>query len=305
MYTTSQPLALTPDQLAPLLERLQLPAATAVTPLGRHTLLLDDDTVLQVCEQPQRLQKTAAIYQKLRAAGLPAPAVLHISTADEPALLAMSRLAGSRASAVWPQLSQAEREALAEALGGLVARIHQLSWLGYGDLHTDGRFGGHSRWMGAIVERILQVMRGLDGTSALPRRLIDGVVTAINDGDSLLETASRPALTHGAIEWRNVLVAPAAAGWEITGLLGWSRALLADAAWEFAQLWFERDHSYPDPDYFTAGYKPIRKPQPDRWPRSQLYRLLLHLEGALAAHTAGDSVRRQRHEWALTRALGR
>jgi aminoglycoside phosphotransferase (APT) family kinase protein len=137
--------------------------------------------------------------------------------------------------------------------------------------------------------------------------LIDGVLTEINDGDSVLETASLPALVHGDLHAGNFLLKQQDADWHVTAILDWEWAFTADAAWEFAALDFRRSDADPVGDAFLYGYRERHPVQSDLRSRVHLYRLMLHLEGAVIAqrHFASDPNLRRRHEYVLRRLLRR
>lgn len=304
---------LTHDQLTALLERHQLPAPTNLVRLDETSWLIDDAIMLQVDDE-QRLVKLAVIYRRLHAASLPTPTVVALETAhdqlspDTPARLLTRIVAGTNAATIWPELNTDSQEQLSEALGRVVAAVHNLRWPAYGDVvaveaGTNLGASSYQRWIDMLYARLVGCVVAAKALNAIPARLIDGVVTALNDGESLLETASRPTLVHGALNWNNVVLTQADGQWQVAQLSGWEHALIADVAWEFTSLWQRRDWLYPDPDWFLGGYKEVRKPDPERRPRVKLYRLLLHLEAALTAAQRGDAESRRRHEIMLAWSL--
>ncbi|MBA3943337.1 MAG: phosphotransferase [Herpetosiphonaceae bacterium] len=293
---------------AAILERHQLPAPTTITPLTPYTVLLDETILLHLSDGPQPvLSKVALIERQLLGAGIPVAEVLALDTSREYVAgdLLIERVpAGVVAGEIWQSLTRTEQEALSEALGTIIARVHNLAWPGYGDFDpAQKNFGLHGRWIEALVERITALSTALQDGLVLPARLVDGAIIALNDGDSLIETASPPTLIHCALSWDHVRLQQREGGWQIAALMGWSGAIVADEAWELAELWLHRNHLYPDPDCFLGGYRSLHQPQLDRRARRDLYRLLIHLEGALAAHQASDIFRYARHEAALLRLL--
>ncbi len=299
---------LAPADYAAIMERHQLPAPTTITPLTPYTVMLDDTILLHVSDgMPEVLSKVALIERQLLAAGIPVATVLALDTSRELVAgeLLLERVQrGVVASEIWQSLTRTEQETLSEALGCVVARIHTLAWPGYGDFEPgEPNFGLQGRWVEALVARITAVSDSLHNSLVLPARLVDGAIIALNDGDALLETASPPALIHGALSWDNVRLQQYEGGWQIGAIIGWGGAIVADEALEWAELWLHRNRCYPDPDCFLSGYRSLHKLQLDRRARRDLYRLLIHLEGALSAHQAADIFLYARHEAALLRLL--
>lgn len=297
---------LSPTQIALLLARHDLPPPTRTERLGAHTWRVNDEVVVRLDPDVVRAAGISVIYRRLSLAGVAVPTVLALDTLDDQAALLVRHVPGVSAADIWPTLAVEQQEALSEQCGMLLGRIHAVRWPGYGAYNDERhQLGSIGRWKEAFVQRLTGSAAAVERARALPLRLVDGVITALNDADSLFESAAPPTLTHGRLDWSNVLIEQTDAGWRITALLGWRHALVADAAWEFAQLWLRRAHLYPEADSFMSGYKAIQPQQPDQRSRVQLYRLLVFMEGALEARHAGDEPRRQRWEAALERALGR
>lgn len=297
------------EQIAALLEQHKGVALQKVEPLGTRTLHLNDELVLQI-EAPAKapLAQTALIYRRLRAAEVPVPEVVRYdvspSMGEKPVLLTRY-VPGVNGADVWRASNTATREALSENLGRVLATIHALPWPGYGGWDAaSATMGPCTRWLDVIITRMQRIVDSLNGAPVMLQRLVDGVVTDLNDSTWVLETASVPALCHTALDWSNTILEQTATGWRIAGLLGWEEALLADAAWEWATLFFRRDRLSPLPGWFQDGYKARGIAQSDRRVRVHLYRLLLHLEAALATYQAGDWEKSGYHEAALTKLLG-
>lgn len=297
------------EQIAALVEKHAGGALQKVEPLGTRTLRLNDEFVLQI-EGPAKapLAQMALLYRRLRAAEVPVPEVVTFDanpSAGEKPMLLTRYVPGVNGADVWRASDTVTREALSENLGRVVATIHALPWPGYGGWDVaSARMGPYTRWLDVIIARMQRIVDTASGAPVLLQRLVDGVVADLNDSTWVMETASVPALCHTALDWSNTILEQTAAGWRIAALLGWEEALLADAAWEWASLTFRRDRLSPLPGWFQDGYKPRGIAQSDRRVRVHLYRLLLHLEEALAAYQAGDWEKSGYHEAALTKLLG-
>jgi aminoglycoside phosphotransferase (APT) family kinase protein len=306
---------LTSEVLASLLERHHLPALQSVEPVAAddpYSLILNGEMVLLLnAEEPDQplLAKEASIYRNLaRLTKVPCPEVLALDTTREIVpydALILSRIAGTNAATIWHTLGEDVREAISEEAGRICGEIHRLQWPAYGDFTTaTGTFGPYPRWIDMLLSRLERVAYRVSETGALPQMLVDAVVTEINDGDSLIETASPPVLVHGDIHTGNLLIEQRDGSWHVAALLDWERALTADAAWEFAGLWMRTADREPLQDAFIYGYRERHPPQIDLQSRIHLYRLLLHLEGAVGNQVRNPD-RRAYHEAVLRRMLRR
>ena len=305
-------------EVAALLERHNLPALASVEPIAEDdpsALILNGEMVLLTHHaEPatSTLVKQALIYRRLkRAQGVPCPEVLALDTTREAVhydALLLSRMAGVNAATVWNSLGDETREALSEETGRIIATIHGLQWPLYGEFESDtGAFGHYARWTDNVLARIERIALEAAAIKALPQRIIDSVVTELNDGDSVLETASPPVLVHGDLHTANLLVKQHDGQWHVAAVLDWESALTADAAWEFAGLWIRHAEREPFHDAFLYGYRERRPAQADLQSRIHLYRMMLHLEGAVISRRAEtyNAQRHARHEAILRRMLRR
>jgi len=305
-------------EIAALLERHNLPALASVEPIAdddHSALILNGEMVLLTHHaEPatSTLVKQALIYRRLkRAQGVPCPEVLALDTTREVVpydALLLSRMAGVNAAIVWNSLGDETREALSEETGRIIATIHGLQWPLYGEFDSDtGTFGHYARWTDNVLARIERLTLQAAALKALPQRIIDSVVTEINDGDSVLETASPPVLVHGDLHTANLLVEQRDGQWHVAAVLDWESALTADAAWEFAGLWIRHAEREPFHDAFLYGYRERRPAQADLQSRIHLYRMMLHLEGAVISRRPEtyNPQRHARHEAVLRRMLQR
>ncbi len=303
------------DVLTTLLEHHHLPALQSVEPVAAddpYSLILNGEMVLLLnAEEPDQplLAKEAAIYRNLaRSTEVPCPEVLALDTTREIVphdALILSRIAGTNAATIWHTLGDEAREAISEEAGRICGAIHRLPWPAYGDfIPSTGTFGPYPRWIDMLLARLERASTTAAATGAVPQAVIDGVVTEINDGDSVIDIASPPALVHGDIHTGNLLIEQRDGTWHVAALVDWEHAVAADAAWEFAGLWMRTAEREPLEDAFLYGYRERHPPQIDLQSRIHLYRLLIHLEGAVASQTTAPE-RRARHEAALRRMLRR
>lgn len=283
----------TREQLDALLSRHGLGPLIAASPLSGGTvnpmLLVNERLVLRFNRRDPalpKLQWEALIYRRLRDdAALPCPDVLALDTGRDLVpfdVLILSYVPGVRADTVWSQLGSTVQEQLSEQLGQLCAAVHGLEWPLYGELlvalSSAPRAG---RWTELVSRKIERAYGRAVTLGALPLRLLDGLVTVLNDGDAIFNTASPPTLIHGDLWLSNVIIRQSEAGWQVAALLDWEWSIVADAAWEFAALWSEPNDLYPQPDAFMSGYRSRRALTSDLRVRQRLYRLLHLFEAAV------------------------
>ena len=299
------------EAVAALLERHNLPSLESIDPVpadatdsflinGRLVLRLDRD------EHPSaKLAKEALIYRRLRrSTDARCPEVIALDTTRDliaAEVLIYTQPAGVRASDVWDSLPAAARDAVSEEAGQMCGAIHNLQWAGYGDFNVaTGTFGQYPRWTDLMLARAERLATRAMECGALPEPVVFAALTELNDGDSVLTASSPPRLVHSDIHAGNLLIEEHDGHWRITALVGWSRALTADAGYEFATISMSRPDRKLPGDAFVHGYRERHLLQVDLRSRVHLYQVLLHLEGALV-----NPERRWEHEQALRRLLGR
>jgi aminoglycoside phosphotransferase (APT) family kinase protein len=279
--------------LTTLLERHRLGALERVSQIADSPMpsLLVNNTLLIRCAhnpaQRSQLTKEALIYRRLRSLeDVPCPEVVVLDTERDllPCdVLVLSHLEGVAGNIIWPQLNSVQREHVSEELGRICGAIHSLPWTVYGEVNLDVEPGAQSaRWIDIVMQKTARAYEHAQASRLLPQRTLDAFVTAINDSDSVFNTPGLPVLTHADLRLWNVLLRQDGSHWQVAALLGWDSALIADVAWEFAVLWSVPIQIYPLPAAFVHGYKERRIPPPDVRDRQRLYRIVYHVEQALA-----------------------
>ncbi len=242
-------------------------------PLGERTLLLDlSETrraVLRLGAPPDPgagdpLAAELAALRALRAEiDLPLPEVLAHDLRGEAGMpyLLLSYLEGTPLIEALGALDEEQRYGVGQALGALLARVHQYTAPAYGALDPDAPpgYGAESgptpdaradedvRYYQARLAAALEAAQAageLDarGAAALTARAAENVVTT-----------GRPAsLTHGDLRPARVLVRRRERRWSLAGLTGWSYALAWRPAWDHVAV---MEH-FAGQDYFSirVGY---------------------------------------------------
>ncbi len=300
----------THDGLRALLERYGLGKLETITPLDggevNPMLLVNGALVVRFNQRDPdlfKLAKEATIYRRLRhASDVPCPEVLALDTQRDLVpydVLVLTYVEGVQGSVVWPGLDLSTREQVSEELGRICGTIHGLRWPAYGDV-----FGIQSaRWTDIVMQKAVQNYEQAAYLELIPLRLLDALITTINDGDALFDAASPPALTHTDLGLYNVLLRQVGERWHIAAILDWEWAIIADATWELATLWDDPAVPDPLPDAFLQGYREHYGLASDLRVRRHLYRLIHHLNMALVCHAHFGADRARFHIAALERLL--
>ncbi len=281
---TQSDLQITDELWAALLERHNLGPFEQVVALNSDssTLLINKQYVVRVNQQQPDLPVAAweaAMYRRLRrTTDVPCPEVLALDLQRDLVpfdLLILSYVPGEIGSKIWPRLDNPTREHLSEELGRFCASAHGLRWPIYGNfLSLGSQFTQSARWPDIINRKIIDLYYQADQSRVLPQLLLDTLITTLNDGDALYETASLPTLAHTQLDLSNVLLRHDEGKWYVAAILDWKAAFVADAAWEFASLWRGASRVYPDSGSFMYGYKERHPLQDDLRVRLHLYRLV-------------------------------
>ncbi len=284
---------ITREGLAALLERHGLGGLQSVVPLSPShpapMLLVNGEIVLRFNRNEPELPMLAweaAIYRRLRrATDVPGPHVLALDTRRDllPAdVLCLSYVEGVGGYTIWSRLDQAAREHVSEELGRMCATVHGLSWPVYGQFLGFGPSAVQSgRWTDIINHKIVEVYEQAQQVALLAPAVLDELIAVLNDGDALFDTPSLPTLAHTDLGLWNVVLRQEGSEWHVAAILDWRRSIVADAAWEFAQLWRDPAELYPVSDSFMHGYKERHPLQDDLRVRQRLYRLLSFCEQAV------------------------
>lgn len=307
--TLKQPAALVPgltsEALAALLERHGFGVLRSVERMdggiSNAMLRVNDELVLRLnTRDPDRptLRWEALIYRRLqREGGMPGPRVLALDTGRDLLpfdAMFLSWVDGVAAETVWPSLDEAEREALSEELGRRVGAIHSLRWPAYGERgHGDASMES-PRWTDIVFQKTVRAYERAVGLGVFAPHVLDSIVTTLNDGEAVFDAASAPALVHTDLWLANIVLRQVDGSWIIAAIIDWEDALVADAAWEFADLGARREG--PLPGAFMYGYRERHAVAGDLPVRRRLYRLLHFFEHAVrCAEQFGTTAERTMH----------
>lgn len=294
MKQADLPSGVTSEGLAALLERHGLGALRSAERIdggiSNPMLRINEELVLRLnTGDPDRpkLRWEALVYRRLQHdGGLPGPEVLGLDTARDLVpfdALFLSWVDGVAADTVWPSLGESEREGLSEELGRRIGAIHTLPWPAYGERGLGAEGALSPRWTDVVFQKTARAYRRARALEVFAPRTLDGIVTVLNDGEAVYDAASAPALVHTDLWLANIVLRQVEGSWIVAAVIDWESALVADAAWEFADLGSRR---YGDPPYllpgaFMYGYRERHPIAGDLQVRRRLYRLLHFFEHAV------------------------
>ncbi|VTR76156.1 phosphotransferase family protein [Cellulomonas hominis] len=175
------------------------------------------------------LARSSAALQAARAAGVPVPALLAAGARDGWQYQVCERVGGRRWSDVAPTLGPPGRARVLTALTDVLARLRTVRYPAFGNLGPQDA--------PASTELDALRARSLARTAPGPRRT--AVERLLDRHGHLFDGAAPAVLVHGDLHHANVLVRPAAAGWELAAMLDWDSAWAgpADADTARAALW--------------------------------------------------------------------
>jgi len=273
--------------------------------ISNAMLRINDGLVLRLnTGDPNRpkLRWEALIYRRLqREGGMLGPEALALDTDRDLVpfdALFLSWVDGVAADTVWPSLGEPQRETLSEELGRRIGAIHMLRWPAYGErgLGVEGALS--PRWTDVVFHKTARAYQRAVALNVFAPRTLDSIVTTLNDGEAVFDAASAPALVHTDLWLANVVLRQVEGSWIVAAVVDWEDALVADAAWEFADLGSRRygAPAYPLLGAFVYGYRERHPVAGDLQVRRRLYRLLHFFEHAVrCAGQLGATAERTLH----------
>jgi aminoglycoside phosphotransferase (APT) family kinase protein len=237
---------------------------------------------------------------------LPIPQ-LHASDAEGATVgtpyVLLSELNGESLGHVLPQLNEDQIYQLGRRMGEIMYRVHRLICEQYGPLAGDKVVASDER--GYVLGRLARDIQRCGELGLLDRRAGDELAGWFERQFNPL--GRQPALVHGALGLDQVLVRQSKSGWQISGLLGWSRALGWSPAWDHV-TWLDASD---DPRCFglRVGYgnaydnNTTRTYEQVREHALAPYRMLLILQRMQEAYDAGNTDECSRRRGVLRRFM--
>jgi hypothetical protein len=208
-------------------------------------------------------------------------------TVDAPYLL-LSDMAGEPLEQALPRIGDEQLYKLGRRLGETLCRVHRLVCERYGRLSGETIEADDER--GYVLARLDRAVRRCGELGLLDRRT--GAELAEWFDQYFKPAGRQPALIHGALGPRAILVQQGRQGWRISGLTGWGQSIGWSPAWEHVTLLDASE----DARYFSlrVGYG---NGYDDNTPRTYEqvrehalapYRILLMLDRMEQAYAGGD-----------------
>ena len=234
-------MALTKHQLETILDRA-LPGET----LREWRALADDRYAIavaggdrlnvQVYGSPSEAAAAAEALRLLRGeVDLPIPQLRASDAAGDtigaPYLL-LSDMAGELLEQALPRIGDEQLYKVGRRLGETLCRVHRLVCERYGRLGDETIDAGDER--GYVLARLDRAVRRCGELGLLDRRT--GAELAEWFDRQFQPAGRQPALIHGALSPRAILVQQAQQGWRLSGLTGWGQSLGWSPAWEHVTL---------------------------------------------------------------------
>lgn len=157
----------------------------------------------------QFLAERAALRQLQGRLSLPIPEILREGERDGWPWLAMTRLAGSLGSEVWPGLPEAQKECLLREIGATIADVQRV---------PPGEIAALGPAWPDFVARQIAGCRERHVRLGLPGRYLDELDALLEAAPSILPLDSPPVILTGEYIPENFLLEPAGEGWRLAGL---------------------------------------------------------------------------------------
>ena len=229
--------------------------------------------VFKVAEQGSSFgtdfERTAAVVDLARAAGVPAAAVLAVDTSGRAGpwqYLLLEHVPGLPLRQVRPLLDQEETDAAHRDIAEAVLAIQAVHFDGFGELDRSVRSAGVTLFDG-LIRRADRILQERDRAAFL--RLL-GQHQQLFAADRSTAT-----LCHDDLHHDNVLFARRARGWQLASILDWDKAWAGPAESDIAKIAFWDDMTGPG---FWQVYRAAVPGRAGQEQRLCIYQLLLCLE---------------------------
>ncbi len=187
-------------------------------------------------DAPWQLAQEALVYEYLRRAGVPTPAVLATDPSREligTDWMIMSRVAGEIVAALDP-LTPEDARAIYRRIGATLRTIHSISFEHYGYFDRAGPvdpLATDLELMRVCFDRDLRRFSEAGGPPAL-RGAIERRIAAADD---VFEASGGAVLCHGDLHEANILVSSTPDGFRVTGVVDVGGAIAADPLFDLAR----------------------------------------------------------------------
>lgn len=222
-------------------------------PQGENIIFSVDDGFIIKIFAPFResyAREKAALEFVRGKLGIETPAILYAGELEGWSYLVMTRLAGSSAREVWPEMREHERVEIASSLGGILGRLHaHAAPLLQPALNRDWH-GFIKRQAESSVERQRACGANQEWLSSLPGFIADRF--------ELLPTEHEPVLLHGDVHAGNLLLSQVNGGRKITGLFDFGDSLCGFHEYDFIApgvLMIQGDRAAQRAFLLAYGYK--------------------------------------------------
>jgi aminoglycoside phosphotransferase (APT) family kinase protein len=215
-------------------------------------------------------------YERLRAAGIPAPEVvaLDVSKTLVPYhYIILTRCEGRPLIDDWPDFSATQQAEMGRAAGHYLAMMHEITFDGFGKL---SRLATEPwpRWYDHVEDFLERFAPGLVARGTLESAVYERMRAVIQRLRPLVDFTGGGRLVHSDYQFENLLHHNGV----ITAIIDFEWSIAGDPAWDF-KLDEQWDDDCPgSAQYIHEGYTRVRPLPADHRLRVWLYKLLHHLD---------------------------
>jgi aminoglycoside phosphotransferase (APT) family kinase protein len=233
-----------------------------------------------------KFRSESVAYRLLQGSGLPVPAVVALDESRQVVpydYIVVTRLPGVDLARSWTELTPAQVERLTWEAGRCLARLHQLTFEGFGKLRDLGQWP-FATWFDEFADYAGRYLRPAWEHGLVDDATLRRLERALDRTQGLLGQVRQGVLVHCDYHYENVLQD----GGQLTGLLDFEWALSGDPSYDFVAA-PSRERMIPGSEgTFVQGYGILRPLDDDHSRRVQVYRLFLALESAVMHYHQGE-----------------
>ncbi|MEZ4669488.1 MAG: phosphotransferase [Anaerolineae bacterium] len=225
-------------------------------------------------------------YDRLRAAGIPAPQVLVLDDSRSLApydFMIMNKIAGRPLIDDWPSLTGEKRQQAATEAGRILAQMHTISFPQFGRLYGTERV--FANWPDSIMDKFYRDGWAAVSEGNISAAICDRMQAVLTHHHPTFASVTTASLVHWDYHFGNLLQEDGT----ITGVLDFEWALAGDPAYDFdrREQW---DEDCPGSrQWVYDGYISLRPLDADHDTRVSLYEMIWLLDCVVDARDAAEA----------------
>jgi aminoglycoside phosphotransferase (APT) family kinase protein len=245
---------------------------------------------LQPTERREPWKETYILKRVAEETGVPVPQVLLFDDSgqllDTPYAV-HTRLPGRSLDTVLPEMVEEDIEGIGYEMGRYLARLHVMSGERYGDYFVEDPLASPHEWDYTLA-KVDSWLKECEDKHLLEPNMVETLRQAFERADFLDQ--EKPCLVHGHYHEGNVNVEEGAAGYHVTGVLGFEHSQAWSREWDMVPLFGRAFDRYPIlQEGFLNGYTESVELSERFWDRLRLYWLARDIFQVQYGHRVGNA----------------